>query len=194
MTADLGAMDMSDDWVAPPVHDDDLVRANTGHGWQEWVRLLDSGPGRAAGHTEQARWVREEHGVDGWWAQSVVVGYERIVGIRLPGQRADGTFTVSRSRLLDADAGSWRARLLDDGARATLFAPPTTSLRSKPDARSLRFDLADGADSLGIIAVALDPVAERVRLTLTHEKLPDAAAAERWKDRWAEWVADLGTE
>ncbi|TDE89656.1 DUF4287 domain-containing protein [Occultella glacieicola] len=182
------------DWVAQPGHDDDLVRSNTGHGWDEWVRLLDAGPGRAAGHTEQARWVREEHGVDGWWAQSVVVGYERIVGIRLPGQMPDGTFTVSRSRILDMDADTWRARLLDDATRAALFEPLGTTLRSKPEARSLRFDLADGDTSLGVVAVALDPLAERVRLTITHEKLADPGAAERWKDHWSAWIGGLGTE
>src|SRR5688572_16898232 len=65
-------------WVADPDASDESIRANTGHGWDEWLALIDAGPGREAGHTAIATWVREENDVDGWWAQSVTVGYERI--------------------------------------------------------------------------------------------------------------------
>src|SRR5699024_36581 len=85
-------------WVSQPEASEAAIRENTGRGWDEWVALIDAGPGREAGHTAIATWVRDEHGVGPWWAQSVTVGYERITGIRLPGEMTDGTFTISRTR------------------------------------------------------------------------------------------------
>ncbi len=131
--------------------------------------------------------------LSGWWAQGVTVGYERIVGLRLPGQMPDGTFTVSRSRLLELDADKLRGRLLDDERRAQLLAGFTTVLRSKPASKSLRFSLADAAgEPLGVLMFTIDPAAgDLIRLTVTHEKLPDVGSTDAWKARWGEWLAAL---
>ena len=42
-------------------------------------------------HTEIAAMVNKTWKVDGWWSQTVTVGYERIKGLRARGQRRDGT-------------------------------------------------------------------------------------------------------
>ncbi len=34
----------------------------------------------------------------GWWRQTVTVGYERLRGLREPGQRGDGHYEANRSR------------------------------------------------------------------------------------------------
>lgn len=172
---------------AKPDVDDATVTASTGRGWDDWVSLIDAGPGREAGHTAIATWLREAHGVDAWWAQAVTVGYERLTGIRRPGQMPDGTFSVSRTRTLTLDVDAFRARLLDDAERRELLGLATT-LRSKPGAKSLRFALDDGP---GIVAFACDPAGERTRLTVTHERLPDEQAAADWKQRWADWIAAI---
>ena len=52
----------------------------TGKGWDDWFRVLDGWDATSRSHTEIARYVNGEHGVDGWWAQSVTVGYERARG------------------------------------------------------------------------------------------------------------------
>ncbi|WP_220224447.1 DUF4287 domain-containing protein [Microbacterium sp. JB110] len=179
-------------WVSQPEASEEAIRKSTGHGWDEWVALVDAGPGRDAGHTAIATWVRDEHGVGSWWAQSVTVGYERITGIRLPGEMTDGTFTVSRTRVLDLDAADFRAALLDDARRGELIPDVATTLRSKSTAKSLRFDAAHDDEPVGIVAFALDPAKDRVRLTVTHEKLPTPDDGELWKARWADWLAGLG--
>ena len=137
--------------------------------------------------------MREAHDVEPWWAQGVTVGYERITGIRLPGQMPDGTFTVSRSRTLSGDIGALRSVLLDDVARADLFPGLRTTLRSKPTAKQLRFGVADGAsgEAAGILAIAADALASGVKLVVTHEKLPSIEAADGWKAFWGDWLADL---
>ena len=72
----------------PPMSDD-AIRERTGRGWDEWFALLDAWEAASRPHPDVARWLRDEHGVDGWSAQSVTVGYERARGLRAPGQRPD---------------------------------------------------------------------------------------------------------
>jgi hypothetical protein len=177
-------------WAAEPVHSDAKIRENTGHTWDEWIDLIDAGPGRTAGHTAIAAWVQAVHGVPGWWAQGVTVGYERITGLRLPGQMPDGTFSVSRSRVLGLSADRLRAILLDDSGRADLFPGLDTVLRSKPTSKALRFAAASSGAPLGSLLFSADPQPEgRLRLTVTHDKLTGSDEAERWKQFWADWLA-----
>jgi hypothetical protein len=177
-------------WAAEPVHSDAKIRENTGHTWDEWTDLIDAGPGRTAGHTAIAAWVHAQHEVPGWWAQGVTVGYERITGLRLPGQMPDGTFSVSRSRVLGLSADRLRAILLDNLGRTELFPGLDTVLRSQPTSKALRFAAARGGEPLGSLLFSADPQPEgRLRLTVTHDKLTGSAEAGRWKQFWADWLA-----
>lgn len=182
-------------WVSAPENTDEVIRRNTGRGWDEWVALIDAGPGRDAGHTAIAAWLVQEHGLGGWWAQGVTVGYERITGLRLPGQMADGTFTANRSKALDASVEELRALVLDDESRETLFPGMTATLRSRPESKSLRVRLDDaGGDPLGTVLFSFEPAGQRTRLVVTHEKLPTAASVSVWKEFWGDWLGSLAGE
>lgn len=183
-------------WAAQPTVSDARVRENTGRAWDAWVEVIDAGPGRAAGHAEIAAWLRDDQGVGGWWAQTVTVGYERITGVRLPGQMPDGTFSVSRSRTLDLDADELRAAFLDDDDRAVLFSGIVGALRSRPTAKTLRFAVADGASGadVGVVSLAVDRAKGRTRLTVTHAGLPTFDAGEAWKEYWRGWLDALATD
>src|SRR5947199_9183260 len=78
---------------------DAAVKAQTGCTWERWVKALD----RVAAHTwpnrRIAQYVHEKYKVPGWWAQSVTVGYERIKGLRAIGQRRDGAFEATKSKV-----------------------------------------------------------------------------------------------
>lgn len=74
----------------------------TGRFPDDWYSLIDSAGGRAIGHTAIAAWLVDQ-GVDGWWAQGITIGYEQARGLRIPGQRSDGTFAVSASRQVSGD-------------------------------------------------------------------------------------------
>ncbi|MDO9397367.1 MAG: hypothetical protein Q7T71_12530 [Herbiconiux sp.] len=194
MSSDAGGPARTFVWAAEPETPDRSVREATGRHWEEWVALIDAGPGRQAGHTVIAAWVHAfAPELTGWWAQGVAVGYERITGLRMPGQMPDGTFTVSRSRLLSLPVEEFRAGLLDEARRRELLPGLVTALRSKPASKSLRFTVAEpGGDGLGTLMFTTDPVpGDRCRLTVTHEKLADTAAAEAWKRHWADWLAAL---
>ena len=61
---------------------DETVRAKTGKGWDEWFSILDTWGMQEQGHTLTAKHLRENHGLSGWWAQTVTVRYEWERGLR----------------------------------------------------------------------------------------------------------------
>ncbi|MFN2484165.1 MAG: DUF4287 domain-containing protein [Candidatus Limnocylindria bacterium] len=97
---------------------DEAIRSATGRGWTDWFGLLDEWGGTERRHPEIAHWLREEHGVDGWWAQSVTVGYERARGLRAKGQMATG-FTITVNRTINASADRAFAAFTDAAQRAS---------------------------------------------------------------------------
>jgi hypothetical protein len=181
--------------TASPDYSNDTIRAKTGHGWDEWVALIDAGPGRLAGHAAIAAWVAEEHGVGDWWAQGVTVGYERLTGLRLPGQMPDGTFSVSRSKTLGLEWVQLRELLDNPRGRTALLPAMTSTERSKPGAKAPRFSLSDPdtGEPLGVLQFRGEPTKTGCRLVLTHEKLPGPDIAEAWKRFWSAWLEDLAT-
>lgn len=174
-------------WIAPPEHDDDKVRAATGKGWNEWCDLIDTWPGHTEGHGVIVSHLQDVHGVDSWWSQAVTVGYERITGIRLRYQQPDGTFTASTSRTAPVHAGWLRQRLLDQGWRDEQFAGHESELRSRPTAKAVRVAIGPG-----VAQFTMEPQpGDKVKVTITHERLPSPAAVEEWKRYWKEWLAAI---
>jgi hypothetical protein len=171
-------------WASEPEMADDTLREATGRGWDEWCEILDGWPGLGDGHTAVATYLREEHDVEGWWAQTITVGYERITGLRLPHQQPDGTFTAGKSRTVTADAALIREMLLDGEARSDLFPGLETTLRSRPTSKVLRIGIGPGTAQ-----IALDPQDDdRVKITIAHDRLPTAEAVEDWKGYWSDWL------
>jgi hypothetical protein len=84
--------------VKPINTSDELFLRNTGKLSTEWFALLDAWGGAERKHPQIARWLSEEHGVPGWWAQTITVAYEQASGKRVPGQDADGTFSINASK------------------------------------------------------------------------------------------------
>jgi hypothetical protein len=80
--------------AAPPPVSDEAVRKATGRGWNEWFTILDDAGALAWKHPDIARWLAAEHGISGWWAQGVTVGFERARGLRAQHERQSG-FSLS---------------------------------------------------------------------------------------------------
>jgi hypothetical protein len=180
-----------EDWAAQPQHSDELVREKTGRGWSDWVGAIAAGPGSRAGHTAIADWVAAQ-GVDSWWAQAVTVGFERICGLRLPGQMPDGTFTISRSRVIRMSPDELRSLLLDERWRRGQMRGIALALRSKPEAKSPRFELVLDGEPHGSVSFTTDAAgAGRTRLGVAHAGLASEAAGERWKSYWSDWLRGL---
>lgn len=178
-------------WIAEPPHADEKLRDETGRGWDEWVDLILAGPGADAGHTEIASWLRETQHVHPWWAQGITVGFERITGRRLPGQMRDGTFTVTRSRTMDGDPAHLSSSWDEDAERDGILPGMQTRRLSRPGVKLPRFEISDDSGTHGVLSLTVEPVKDRVKVLVTHEKIPDLIGTERWKALWELWLDDL---
>ena len=98
---------MSTKGHAELVGSEKVARA-TGRTREAWHELLDAAGATGWTHREIAAWLVTGHGVDGWWAQGLTVGYEQARGMRVPGQRPDGTFEGT-SGLADGEIGQQAA-------------------------------------------------------------------------------------
>lgn len=174
-------------WVSDPEHSNAVIREKTGRGWDQWRDLIDAWPGHEQGHTAVASWLQEEHDVDGWWAQAVTVGWERITGRRLPHQVGDGTFTANRSATIATDPVALREMMLDDDGRADLFPGLDPELRSRPTSKNIRVGLGRGVAEIAIV-----PKGDgRATLTVQHAKLSSLEDVGYWKAYWADWLEAL---
>ncbi|WP_157002378.1 hypothetical protein [Agromyces laixinhei] len=121
---------------------DDAVVSATGKKREEWFALLDAAGGTGWKHQAIAHWLVTEQGVDPWWAQGVTVGYEQARGIRLPGQRQDGTFEVSVTRTIAAEVEPALRALAEVVTAQTGVEPLALNLGAKHP--TARFPLAGG--------------------------------------------------
>lgn len=165
---------------------DATVAEKTGRNWKEWVRLLDRAGAAKLEHGAIARIVHEEHGVPSWWSQTVAVGYERIRGLRERGQRRDGTYEVSKSKVYPVPVAElWTAFCRCDrwlgGAKLRM------SKATKP--KSMRMRWSDGTP---VEANFLDKGPGKSQVQLQHRQLPSRAEAERMRVFWGECLARLG--
>ncbi len=171
----------------PTLSSEKLVEA-TGKDWDEWLDLLDNAGAMRRTHTEIARWLTDEQGVPGWWAQSITVGYERARGLREPGQRADG-WSVTASKTIAAPVEKAFEAFEKESIRMQWLPEGDLHLRTATAPVSARYDWGDGSTRLIVGFERLGP--ERCRVALEHEKLPDGEIAERMKIWWRERVIAL---
>ncbi len=61
---------------------DETVIEKTGKATDEWNAILDTWDAPTKGHPAIARFLEQEHGVSGWWAQTITVRYEYARGLR----------------------------------------------------------------------------------------------------------------
>ena len=165
----------------------DAVKKATGRGWAEWVALLDAWGAAGRPHGEVARWLREEHGLPGWWSQAVTVGWERARG-RAPGQRADG-FEVSASRTVGVQVERLYAAWEDPALRERWLPGAEMRTRTATAPLRARYDWEDGATR---VAVWFEAAGEdRARLSMAHQRLPDADTADGMRDWWRTRLDEL---
>ncbi len=168
---------------------DVTLKAETGCTWERWVYALDRRGAEHMSHREIAALVSAKYKIDGWWSQTVTVGYERIKGLRARGQRRDGTYETSKSRTFNVPV----TRLFDAWAVASVrrrwLNGASVKVRTATAPKSIRLDWTDG----GIIAVGFAAKGKsKSSVALAHTKLPDRATADRLKQYWSDRLDELG--
>ncbi len=159
---------------------DAAVRRKTGRGWTEWLAILDRWNAAGRGHRAIAAYLHEERGLEGWWAQTVTVGYEQARGLRAPHQTPQG-FEASASRTIGVPLGVLYEAWQDERARGAWLGRSITVRRSTP-AKSMRITWEDGRThvTVGFYAKGVG----KSMVAVQHSKLSGAADVERKKKLW----------
>ena len=161
----------------------DALRAATGRSHGEWRDLLEAAGALEWSHQRIAGWLVAEHGVDPWWSQGITVDFEQDRKGRLPGQQADGTFSVATTRTVPGERlaalSVVRAEL-----EARFGAPHGENLAAAQPV--VRWRLGDGTR---LAAAAQRPNRSGTPVSITVERLPDAPAMEAWKGELASVLA-----
>lgn len=171
-----------------PRMSDEAIRNGSGKNWAEWVEILDAWGAAGKTHTEIARHI-SGLGVDGWWAQSVTVGYERIKGRRAAGQRSDGLFEGSASKTFPFPVERLYAAWTDESERDQWLEPGLLTLRTGQEDRSARFDIV--GDNRILSLYFTDKGAGKSSVALQQVKLPSKNAADAFRETWKLLLSDL---
>ena len=155
----------------------------------EWLEILDGWGATERKHTEIARWVVQEYGIGGWWAQSVTVAYERARGMRQLHQDPSG-YSVSASKTIKAAP----ERVSDAFTDAVSPRPMASRTRRSPcgrsnRGRSARFSWDDPPSLVGFMLY--EKGEGKTQIGIGHEKLPDSPTAERIKLMWRDRLGAL---
>ena len=169
---------------------DAALKEKTGCTWARWVAALDYHAAERMSHRDIAALVSTKYKIDGWWAQAVTVGYERIKGLRERGQRRDGTYEANKSRTYNVPVetlfNAWanarqRGRWLDGGVG---------KVRTHAKNRSMRLDGKDHS----IVAVGfMSKGQSKSAVAIQHTKLRDRETATALKRYWSERLDALGS-
>jgi hypothetical protein len=176
------------DYAALAGKSDAVIKQNTGCDWEKWVYVLDRKKAADLTHGEIARIVNEQYKIDGWWAQTVAVGYERIKGLRVIGQRRDGTYEASKSRTYNVPVET----LFDawaDASKRKKWLKARVKVRTSNPPKTLRLGWDDGT----IIAVGFTPKGDsKSQVAIQVPKLRSKVDAEHVKQQWSEYMDALG--
>jgi hypothetical protein len=174
--------------TADPGVNEASIRRKTGRGWEEWLKILDEWGAPERPHREIARHLVDEHGVPGWWAQWVTVGYERARGLRARHQTARG-FEVSVSKTLPVTPDVVWPWIAEERGRDAWLEAGRVAVRSQRPERWLRCAIG-GED--GDIRIQLDAKGDdRSVVTVTHSKLAGAEAVAETRIAWRARLGDL---
>lgn len=156
----------------------------TGRDYDDWFTALDAWGAADKSSSDARAWLRDDQGVSAWWAQKLVVEYEQIRGIRVPGARSDGTVTVGASRTVRASQATAFAAVVDPDLRARWLPDVILTQRTATPDRTARFDGPDGTrvnitlDATSVSKTAVSIEQERLPVTIDH-----AAMRADWKTR-----------
>ncbi|GAA4920757.1 hypothetical protein GCM10023237_46760 [Streptomyces coeruleoprunus] len=168
----------------------DALRTATGRDWPGWFAVLDAWDAARRPHAEIARHLVEEHGVAGWYAQSITVGYEQERGLREVGQSSGGDWQASAGKTVVAPPERVTEAFADDTLRARWMPEGEFTLRTHRPGRSVTADWDGGASR---VSVYLTVEGDRTRVGVGHTKLPDADAVAAYKAFWRERLSALKT-
>jgi hypothetical protein len=174
--------------AAKPMMTDAAIKAKTGKDWKQWFAALDRCGAAKLGHAAIAEIARDKLGAGRWYGQMVAVSYERARGIRVAGQKCDGQFSVSATKVLPVPlprlfklATAKQAEWFPKGAWEETSRTTDKYWRGKWK-KDARVNIGFYAKGEGKASIAVD-----------CEKLPDAAV-EKERAAWKKALQKLASQ
>jgi uncharacterized protein YndB with AHSA1/START domain len=161
------------------------VMKATGRTWAQWLTLLDKAGAAKMPHKDIATLLHEQHGIPGWWSQTVTVGYEQARGLRKKHEKADG-FAISGSRTIGIPVSRLFEAWQDDRLRRRWLPESPLSIRKATRDKSLRITWDPEGKPSNVDVYFTSKAADKSQVAVQHGRLPSAAAGERMKKFWGE--------
>lgn len=163
--------------------------------WEEWVKFLDTCGASELDHTHIAELAHGElEGIiesAGWWSQSVAVAYEQHIGRRAPGQKNDGSYEVTVTKIVPGTRQDVFALWTEAYGDVTDFAgKPIGNARtsSTPVRLYYRANFEDGSR----LAIAVEQkTPEKAMISITHTKIGSRKKKDSWQRFWRETIDKL---
>jgi uncharacterized protein YndB with AHSA1/START domain len=165
------------------------LRRASGRDRAEWFELMGAWGAVGRPYREIADWLTVEHGLSAWWAQKLIVEYEQLRGVRKPGVRRDGSFSVGASRSIAAPVERAYAAFIDPGIRERWLPGVELRVRTARPDRAARFDWEDGATRIGVTFAASDQ--GRCDVAVEHERLKSRVDADQAQAFWKDHLGTL---
>ena len=167
---------------------DAALKTRTGCTWERWAWALDRVGAHAWPHRTIARHIQETYRLPSWWSQTVTVGYERIKGLRVIGQRRDGGFVATKTRTFAVPVARLYRAFRDGRARPCWLTGITPTIRTASPSRSIRMTWPDGGS---VEAMFFSRGPSRSQVQIEHGRFDDRAAAQAAKRMWQERLTTL---
>ena len=167
---------------------DTAVKNATGCTWSRWVAALDYAKAESWSHKQIAEYVHTKYKVPDWWTQMVTVGYERIKGLRARGQRRDGSYEISKSKVIPVPVTDLFAAFDDAKRRGRWLTDVEPEVRHATPNKSMRLRWPDGsAVDIGFFAKG----DAKSQVAIGHRKLASESEAARMKTFWTQKLQAL---
>ncbi len=184
---------------------DEAVKKATGKTWSEWFKILDDTKMSKLPHPDIVRWLHEndliKKGKDwpagmsfnaGWWAQSIVVGYEEKIGRRVFGAKKAGNYTVTVGKTMDGTPDDvlklWEGLVKNKNEFNKVKIGGDSRASSTKDWRYWKVDMVDGSKVLAGIG---PKATNQSAFSVTMDKLKGKEEVEEWRKYWKEFIVKL---
>lgn len=165
------------------------VKKATGKGWDDWIKTFDKEGASEMSHKEIARMLLDKGYIkNGWWAQSVTVGYEYAKGRRVKGQTQTAGFEIGVQKMIPAPPEKvWRL-LNSSKAKKIWLGDAKAEIRTlRPKERiRLTWQLKewDKPSTLQVSLFCPRNTREKTNLRFHQEKLASFKVREQMRKHW----------
>lgn len=191
---------------------DDAVSKATGRNWAGWLEFLDGQGAQKMDHKEIVALLASPGGiVNGWWQQSIAIGYEQARGLRVVGQTSEGGYQVGVQKTLPIPTEAAWSLVTEEPGRAIWLGEAgnlefqrgreyRTGERVRGEIRTVaegqRVRLTWQSPELArpsTLQVTIVPSGDRASVRFHQEGLSSLEERERMRGKWRQALEELMT-